>query len=212
LLIFLYDPEAIVNFSNYFSRLTLWFENVILPKHIRNDIMGLFKDLERKVVLEYGAGVGTLTMHLAEAVGPQGMVYATDMSHRNINLLEKRLEKKGIKHVTLIHDEHQVNRIHPSIENVDFIFSVGMMSYMQDVRKILKQMNRILPDTGRICLVEYVNFFRFLPDVEWLSDTGKLRSIFREAGFSVQVKKKRGLLWNYLFIYGIKSERDVPFI
>jgi len=212
LLIFLYDPETIVNFSNYFSRLTLWFENVILPKHIRNDIMGLFKDLERKVVLEYGAGVGTLTMHLAEAVGPQGMIYATDMSHRNINLLEKRLEKKGIKHVTLIHDEHQVNRIHPSIENVDFIFSVGMMSYMQDVRKILKQMNRILPDTGRICLVEYVNFFRFLPDVEWLSDTGKLRSIFREAGFSVQVKKKRGLLWNYLFIYGIKSERDVPFI
>ncbi len=212
LLVFLYDPEAIVNFSNYFSRLTLWFENVILPKRIRNNIMGLFKDLERKVVLEYGAGVGTLTMHLAEAVGPQGKIYATDLSHRNIHLLEKRLEKKGITHVTVIHDEHQVNRIHPSIENVDFIFSVGMMSYMQDVRKILKQMNRILPDTGRICLVEYVNFFRFLPDVEWLSDTGKLRSIFREAGFSVNIEKKHGFLWNYLFIYGIKSERDVPFI
>lgn len=212
LLVFLYDPEAIVNFSNYFSRLTLWFENVILPKRIRNDIMGLFKDLERKVVLEYGAGVGTLTMHLAEAVGPQGKIYATDLSHRNIHLLEKRLEKKGITHVTVIHDEHQVNRIHPSIENVDFIFSVGMMSYMQDVRKILKQMNRILPETGRICFVEYVNFFGILPDAEWLSNIGKLREVFRKAGFSVNIEKKHGFLWNYLFIYGIKSERDVPFI
>jgi ubiquinone/menaquinone biosynthesis C-methylase UbiE len=151
-------------------------------------------------------------LYLAEAVGPQGKIYATDLSHRNIHLLEKRLEKKGITHVTVIHDEHQVNRIHPSIENVDFIFSVGMMSYMQDVRKILKQMNRILPETGRICFVEYVNFFGFLPDVEWLSDTGKLRSIFREAGFSVNIEKKHGFLWNYLFICGIKSERDVPFI
>jgi len=212
LLIFFYDPDTIVNFSNYFSRLTLWFENIILPKRIRKYIMGLFKDLERKAVLEYGAGVGTLTMHLAEAVGPQGKIYATDLSHRNVRLLQKRLEKKGIKHVVVIHDEHQINRVHPAIDNVDFIFSVGMMSYMQDVRKILGEMNRILPDTGRICLVEYVNFFRFLPDAEWLSDNNKLKKVFREAGFSVQVEKKHGFLWNYLFIYGIKSERDIPFI
>lgn len=212
LLTFFYDPDAIVNFSNYFAHFTLWFENVILPKRIRNNIMGLFKDLERKVVLEYGAGVGTLTMHLAEAVGPQGRIYATDLSNRNVHLLQKRLEKEGIKHVTVIHDEHQVNRVHPIIESADFIFSVGMMSYMQDARKILKQMNRILPDAGRICFVEYVNFFGILPDAEWLSNTERLKKIFREAGFSVQIEKKHGFLWNYLFIYGIKSEKDVPFI
>jgi hypothetical protein len=73
-------------------------------------------------------------------------------------------------------------------------------------------MNRILPDAGGICFVEYVNFFRFLPDAEWLSNTDRLKRVFREAGFSVQIEKKHGFLWNYLFIYGIKSERDVPFI
>ena len=212
ILIFFYSPDAIITFSNYFSGLTLWFENAILPKRIRRQIMGLFSDLERKSVLEYGSGVGTLTLHLAEAVGPQGKVYATDLSHRNVRLLKKRLDKRGINHVLVIHDEHQVNRIHPTVENVDFIFSVGMMSYMQDVKKILKQMNRLLPDTGRICLVEYVNFFGILPDAEWLSNISKLRELFREAGFSVQIKKEKGFLWNYLFIYGIKSEKDVPFI
>jgi len=212
LLIFFYNPDAIVSFSNYFAHLTLWTENILLPKRIRRQIIGLFKDLDRKSVLEYGAGVGTLTMHLAEAVGPNGRIYATDLSHRNVTLLRKRLEKKGIKHVTVIHDEHQVNRVHPTVENVDIIFSVGMMSYMQDVRKILHEMNRLLPENGRICFVEYVNFFRVLPDAELLSDAVKLKKIFREAGFSVRIDKRRGFFWNYLFIYGIKSERDVPMI
>ena len=212
ILIFFYNPDAIVGFSNRFARLTLWTENILLPKHVRRQIVGLFKDLEEKAILEYGAGVGTLTLHLAEAVGPKGKVYATDLSKKNIKLLTERLLKERISHVTVIHDEHQVNRVHPSVQSVDIIFSVGMMSYMQDVKKILREMNHILPEGGRILFVEYVNFFKFLPDAEWISDIEKLRKVFRQAGFSVKIKKKHGLLWNYLFVYGIKSEKDVPII
>ncbi len=83
---------------------------------------------------------------------------------------------------------------------------------MQDVQKILKEMNRLLPNGGRICFVEYVNYFRFLPDAEWISNIENLKKVFREAGFSVKIEKKHGLLWDYLFVYGIKSEREVPFI
>ena len=73
-------------------------------------------------------------------------------------------------------------------------------------------MNRLLPEAGRICFVEYVNFFRFLPDAPWISNLERLKKIFREAGFSVKVEKRHGFLWNYLFVYGIKSEVDVPVI
>jgi len=212
LLTFFYDSDAISGFANGSSRLSLWFENLFLPRGVRKHIMGLFHDLKDKVVLEYGAGVGTLTLHLAEAVGPGGKVYATDLSHRNLTLLRKRLTRRGIGHVEIIHDEHQVNRVHPSIKSADFIFSVGVMSYMQDVKKILKEMRRLLPESGKICFVEYVNFFKFIPDKEWLSNEEKLRLLFREAGFSVKIEKKRGLLWNYLFVYGIKSDRDVPYV
>jgi ubiquinone/menaquinone biosynthesis C-methylase UbiE len=174
--------------------------------------MELFQELKDKSVLEYGSGVGTLTLHLAEAVGPRGKVYATDLSHSNIRLLSKRLEKKGISNVIPIHDEHQVNRVPPSVGDIDYVFSVGMMGYMQDVRKILGEMNRRLPESGRIFFVEYVNFFKLLPDTEWISDLSVLRKTFRSAGFSVKIEKKYGLLWNYLIVYGIKSERDVPVI
>ncbi|MBN2459263.1 amino acid permease [Candidatus Woesearchaeota archaeon] len=212
LLIFFYNPDAIVRFTNYFSRLNLWMENFLLPKKLQKEILGLFRDLKDKSVLEYGSGVGTLTLHLAEAVGPGGKVYATDLSHRNIHLLSKRLEKKKLGNVIPVHDEHQVNRVPPSVGEVDFVFSVGMMGYMQDVKKILAEMNRRLPESGRVLFIEYVNFFQFLPDAEWISDLPRLRRIFREAGFSVKIEKKYGLLWNYLLVYGIKSERDVPVI
>ncbi len=212
LLTFFYDSDVISSFSNGSAHLSLLLENLFLPRRVRRHIMDLFHDLKDKVVLEYGAGVGTLTLRLAEAVGPRGKVYATDLSHRNLALLKRRLVRRRILNVEMIHDEHQVNRIHPSIRSADFIFSVGVMSYMQDVRKILKEMRRLLPESGKVCFVEYVNFFKFIPDKEWLSNQEKLHQIFRDSGFSVRIEKKKGLLWNYLFVYGIKSEKDVPYV
>ena len=195
-LIFFYNPDAIIRFSNYFAYLAYWLENILLPKRIRKQIISVFQGLESRSILEYGSGVGTLTMHLADAVGPKGRIYATDMSKKNIKMLTKRLLKKKISHVTVIHDEHQVNRVHPDVDSVDMIFSVGMMGYMQDVKKILKE----------------INMFRFLPDAEWISNIKELKKVFRQAGFAVKIEKKHSLLWNYLFVYGIKSEQEVPII
>jgi hypothetical protein len=63
-----------------------------------------------------------------------------------------------------------------------------------------------------VCLVEYVNYFHIIPDKEWLSDQAQIKKTFREAGFSVKVHKHKDFFWNYLFIYGIKTEYDVPVI
>ncbi len=215
LLTFMYNPDAIIQMTEFFAYASLWLENVILPKRIRREILLVFKDLERKRVLDYGAGVGTLTVHLADKVGKEGTVIATDLSAKNLHILEGRLRHRGITHVVTIHDPHQVNRVHPEVKEVDLVFSVGMLSYVQDLRKVLRDLHRILPFHGKICLVEYVDYFRVLPNPAWLDDHDELRRVFREAGFSVQVTKVHGILWNYLFIYGEKRgalERDVPYI
>ena len=212
MMIFFYNPDAVASFMSGFAGLNLWFENFLLPKSVRRDMIAQVRDLQSKKVLEYGAGVGTLTIQLSKAVGPDGMVYATDLSHGNVRLLKRRLERRKISNVVAIHDEHHANRIHPDVKNVDVIFSVGVLSFIQDSRKVLREMNRILPDSGQICLVEYVNYFKILPDPEWISNIDSLKKVFREAGFSVRIAKKHGLFWNYLCIYGLKSEVDVPVI
>ncbi|MBU1854946.1 MAG: amino acid permease, partial [Nanoarchaeota archaeon] len=212
LLLFYYDTDAIIKINNSFAYLNLFFERILLPKSIRKEILSKFENIKNKHVLDYGSGVGTLTMHLAEAVGPNGKVYATDLSDRNLKILKKRIKKRGYDHVKIIHDEHHISRIHPDIDYVDLIFSVGMMGYMQNIKKVLSDMKDILPENGRIFLAEYVDFFWILPNVEWLSSNDKIEKLFREAGFAVRVVRKKALFWNYVFVYGIKSEHDVPFI
>lgn len=212
LLISYYDPESIKKLNDSFARFGVILEALTFPKQFRQELMSYFKDLEEKTILDYGAGVGTLTMGLAESVGSKGKIYATDLSLKNIEILRRRLAKKSYDNVEVIHDEHQINRIHPSITNVDMVFSVGMLGYIQDVKKVLREIHKILPKQGKICMVEYVDYFWILPNIKWLSSNEEVAKVFREAGFAVHVIRKKRWFWAYLIVYGIKTDEKVPFI
>ena len=80
------------------------------------------------------------------------------------------------------------------------------------MEKVLNDLNDIMPEGGKICFVDYGDFFHVLPNVDWLATNEMIEKIFRQNGFSVRVKRKKGLLWNYIFIYGMKSDIDVPYI
>jgi APA family basic amino acid/polyamine antiporter len=212
ILIFLYNPPAIISFLNSFSYLSLWLENLLLPRNIKNKILGTFSGYKGKNILEFGCGVGSLTIPLSKIVGEKGKVYSVDVSEKNISILDKRIKKKSLGNVKIIHDIHFLSRVHPSIKKADVVFSVGYMSYLQEPVRILRSINTLLPENGQVCFVEYTNFFKFLPDAEWLSNKIAIESVFRQAGFSVRVERVKGLLWNYLFVYGIKSKRGVPYL
>ncbi|MBL7054698.1 amino acid permease [Candidatus Woesearchaeota archaeon] len=212
LLVLYYDPDAIVKMNNSMAYLTLLTERFVLPKRVRDEIFKLLGDVKGKIILEFGCSVGTLTMQLAKKVMPRGKVYATDLSENDLIITKKRLIRKGHMHVTVIYDKHQVNRVHPDIPHVDSILSMGMMGYLQDVKKVLKEMRDLLPYGGKIVFVDYADFFKVIPNVAWLSDDKKIEKIFRECGFSVYVTRKKGLLWNYIYVYGIKFHEDVVYV
>ena len=207
-----YNPDFIISVNDAFAFFTLLTERFILPKGVRNEILTLMGDIRSKTVLEFGCSVGTLTLHLAEKVKPGGRVFATDLSEKDLLITRNRMIKKGHYHVIIIHDEHQVNRIHPDIPNVDAIVSIGMMGYLQDVKKVLREMWEIMPYGGKIVFVDYADFFKVIPNVEWLSKDEVIEKIFRDAGFSVYVKRQKGLFWNYVYVYGIKFQRDIPYV
>ena len=207
-----YNPDTIIKMNDALAYLTLFTEKIILPKSIRKEILALLGDIKGKKVLEFGCSVGTLTMHLAESVNPDGRVYATDLSRKDLVITKRRLLKRGHSHVIVVHDEHQVNRVHPSIPHVDAIVSIGMMGYLQDVKKVLKDMRDLLPYGGKIVFVDYADFFRVLPNVAWLSNDKVIEKMFRDAGFSVFVTRKKGLFWNYVYVYGIKFHENIPYI
>ena len=212
LLVFYYDPDIIIKVNNALAYLTLLTEKLILPRRVRNEIFKLLGDVKNKAILEFGCSVGTLTLYLAEKVKPRGKVYATDFSENELIITKKRLIRKGHMHVTVIHDKHQINRVHPDVPHVEAIVSIGMMGYLQDVKKVLKEMRDLLPYGGKIVFVDYADFFKIIPNVAWLSNDKKIAKIFRDCGFSVYVTRKKGLFWNYIYVYGIKFQEDVPYV
>lgn len=119
---------------------------------------------------------------------------------------------KSFAPIKLIHDLEQHNRVHPSINYVDAVVSFGNLGIIQNVKKVLREIHALLPEGGKICFVEYGDFFRIIPNVEWLADNDNIQKMFSECGFSVRVLRKKGLLWSYVMVYGIKSSKDVPLI
>ena len=77
-----YDPDAIVKVNDALAYFTLITERFILPKSVRKEILTLLGDIKNKTVLEFGCSVGTLTLHLAEKVKPNGKIFATDLSKK----------------------------------------------------------------------------------------------------------------------------------
>jgi len=207
-----YNPAVIVRINDALAYATLMSEMFILPPKVRREIVSLLGDIRGKRVLEFGCSVGTLTVRLADEVKPGGKVYATDLSKQHLAISKWRMKNRGHSHVVFLHDEHQINRVHPSVPLVDAVISMGMMGYLQDVKKVLLEIRELLPYNGRIVFVDYVDYFKVLPNVPWLSNDKMIEKIFREAGFSVFVTRKKGLLWNYVYVYGIKFHENVPFI
>jgi hypothetical protein len=96
--------------------------------------------------------------------------------------------------------------------HVDAIVSIGMMGFLQDLKKVLGKMWELLPYNGKIVFMDYADFFKVIPNVARLSRDETVEKIFRESGFSVFATRKKGLFWNYVYVYGIKFYHDVPYI
>ncbi|MBN2457813.1 amino acid permease [Candidatus Woesearchaeota archaeon] len=212
LLVTYYDPDIIVKIGNILAYLNLACERLLLPKKVIQDIDTHLEDVKGKKILEFGCGVGSLTKELLKKVGPDGYIYATDMSFTSVEIARQRMLRRGHSNVWFLHDIHQMNRVHDSIPNVDIVVSFGMLGYIQDIKKVLREIAVLLPEGGKVFFIDYVDLFKVIPNVSWLSDEKKLIELFRECGFAVHVRKIKMSMWNYLYVYGMKSEYDVPFV
>ncbi len=207
-----YNPKVTQFIKDMMTPFMVIGDFLTTPPSIRKEIISLLGSIKDKKVYEFGCNVGTLTKDLAAKVGNEGKVYATDISLKNLKVTKKRIDKKGHTNVRFLHDDKHFERTHPVIKNVDAIVSIGSISNIQDMKKVLSQMSKILPEAGRICFVEYDKFFGILPNIEWIHDDETIKKFFKEAGFAVRVIRKRYLFWQHIFIYGLKYNPDVPVI
>jgi basic amino acid/polyamine antiporter, APA family len=199
----LYSEKSIRGVNERLSFLVLWGEKLFFPLTIRNKLLKDMGDVKGKKILEYGCSVGSLTRKLAPRVGASGRIYATDLSLKKVKIADKRTKEHP--HVSVHHEQSLEDFTVQLPEKVDGVLSVGMLSYMQKPEQILTSLGKHVKKDGEIVFLDYDKFFYVIPNVQWIKDTKELIAMFKRAGFSVELEKKYGLLWQYIIIKGTKD-------
>jgi ubiquinone/menaquinone biosynthesis C-methylase UbiE len=105
------------------------------------------------VVADVGAGSGYMTVRMAQRVGVEGRVYATDIQPEMIELLEERLADERITNVVpvlgLVDD--------PKLPEgaIDLELLVDVYHELSEPQKMLRGLRRALKPGGRLVLLEY---------------------------------------------------------
>ncbi len=202
LLKFYYDSSATIRFQNDTAYLSFFAERIFFPRRIQRRLLANAQ-VHGKTVLELGASSGLVS----KAIHKRGPEHHIIVEHPGpLHKIIPRRLGKGRHHIHLIADEHVHRRIHPTITDVDEVFSFGILTSLEDEKDYLRQLAKVTPMNGRIHFFDYVDMYKVIPNKEVIGNKQKLKKVFQEAGFAVTVTKRKGLLWNYLIIDGIRTD------
>ncbi len=105
------------------------------------------------VVADIGSGGGYFSLHLAEAVGPEGTVYAADIDPAMNRYLERRARRAGHDNIkTILADPDDPNLPETG---VDLIFMSNTYHYLDDPTAYFSDLQRTLGPSGRLAIIDF---------------------------------------------------------
>ena len=111
-----------------------------------------------ETIADVGAGPGYFSLPLAQAVGPQGKVYAVDAQEEMLSLLRQKLDEFTLSIVELIHSEADNTGLPASC--CDLVFAANIWHEFDDHAAVVRESARVLKAGGRIAILDW------RPDVE----------------------------------------------
>jgi SAM-dependent methyltransferase len=115
------------------------------------------------VVLDLGCGPGFTTLELAHVVGPEGRVFARDVSARFLASLESECKRLGFAHVEP--SLGPVEELALEDASLDAAYARWLFCWLADPMPVLERVSRALRPGGALLLQEYVDWgaMRLLP-------------------------------------------------
>jgi ubiquinone/menaquinone biosynthesis C-methylase UbiE len=106
-----------------------------------------------QTVADVGAGGGELTVRLAKQVGPDGRVYATEMSSDRMNRIRRRAEDDGLKNVTVL--EAHATRTNLPDGCCDAIVVRNVYHHFDDPVAMNKSFYASLKPGGHLAIIDF---------------------------------------------------------
>ena len=120
-----------------------------MPNRVIKEI-GVSKDM---VVADVGAGRGYFTFPLAEHVGSNGKVYASDVDRNALAELGKKYKTTTLKNIEIIVGEDS-DPLLPE-NKIDLILMVNVLHYIDDFQSFTTNMSKSLKAGSTIVIVEW---------------------------------------------------------
>jgi predicted methyltransferase len=105
-------------------------------------------------VADIGAGAGWFTMRLARRVGPNGVVYSTDVQREMLDVIRRRVAREGLQNVRLLQGGDDSLGL-PSAGALDAVLAVDVYPEVKDRVTFLRNLATALKPDGRIGIVNY---------------------------------------------------------
>lgn len=132
-----------------------------------------------QAVLDYGCGIGSFSTLMAEMVGNAGVVYALDIHPLAIQVVEKRIRKKGITNIKTILSSRETGL---PVESVDAVLLHDVLQMVTDQEGLLLELHRVLKSGGSIYTtsehLEHGEFMDIMGKGGLFSLVGKRKGLF----------------------------------
>jgi len=137
-------------------------------------------------VADVGAGRGDFALLLADAVGPNGRVYANEISQDKVDQIEKAKRERGASNVTAVLGEEDDPRLP---DKVDYLVMVQVFHHLSMPDVFMRNVARYLKPNGRLVVTAVLNKRnpqakpRSSPPDPCVSDPEDTRKAIEKAGF-----------------------------
>ncbi len=108
---------------------------------------------EGMIVWDVACGSGVMTEYLAEQVGPNGTVYALDISREQLEIAKARIERSGHKNVEFILED--INHLDTSkYKKADVIHTSFILMHLTNPKRALEIISSLLKPGGVLSMHE----------------------------------------------------------
>jgi APA family basic amino acid/polyamine antiporter/amino acid efflux transporter len=194
--------EGMLNWTSWFRRISY---NVFVKPRTHKHILAFFGDFKDRKILNMGSSSGVLAKELAEIVGVNGTILATDVSEGDLKNAHKLAMKHRLNNIEFIReDSNDRSKLHHKIKNIHGATSIGLLGYTSDPDKLLDSLSERVVHRGRIYFIDYDRVFKLFRAPDWLRNRHDLIIRFKKHGFHVSYEIDKGWFWDTIHISGYK--------